>query len=131
MLRTATIELRNVGSTTTAESFTVPLSVDSRFSFVTARRGATDIKFTIPGFCSRVLTNVSITDTAPGNLLVLLPNGDPDQSQEVDASDIDLVIANFGAITTAATLGDLDGSGEVDAVDIDVCIANFGATGQP
>lgn len=131
MLRTATIELRNVGSTATVESFTVPLAIDSSFSFVTARRGATDIKFTIPGFCSRVLTNVSITDTAPGNLLVLLPNGDPDQSQEVDATDIDLVIANFGATTTAATLGDLDGSGEVDAVDIDVCIANFGATGQP
>ncbi|MBL8059307.1 MAG: hypothetical protein JNK63_01165 [Chthonomonas sp.] len=131
MLRTATIELRNVGSTTAIETFTVPLAVDSSFSFVTPRRGATDIKFTIPGFCSRVLSNVMISDTAPGNLNVLLPNGDPDQSQEVDASDIDLVISNFGSLTTSATSGDLNGSGEVDASDIDVCIGNFGQTGQP
>lgn len=53
-------------------------------------------------------------------------NGDADESGEVDATDIDLVIANFGSIGVSPTDGDLDGSGEVDATDIDVAIANFG-----
>ncbi|MCC7101661.1 MAG: hypothetical protein IT206_01130 [Fimbriimonadaceae bacterium] len=131
MLRTATISLRNPGSTTDLESFNVPLAIDSGFSFVTARRGLTDLHITIPGFCARNLTNVNITNTSPGNLSILLPNGDPDQSQEVDAVDIDLVIAHFGEPTTDATQGDLDGSGEVDATDIDITIANFGILGQP
>ncbi len=130
-LRTATIELRAPGSQSVLETFTVPLAIDRGFSFVTPRRGLTDIRISIPGFCSRVLTNVNITNTSPGNLLTLLPNGDPDLSGEVDAADIDLVIANFGATTTLATLGDLDGSGEVDAADIDITVANFGQTGTP
>ncbi len=130
-LRTATIQLRAPGSQVTLETFTVPLAIDRGFSFVTARRGLTDIRISVPGFNSRVLSNVNITNTAPGNLVTLLPNGDPDLSGEVDAADIDLVIANFGATTTVATLGDLDGSGEVDAADIDITIANFGQTGTP
>lgn len=130
-LRDVTIELRPPGSTTVLESFTMRLAQDNGFSFVTARRGLTDIRFRVPGFCSRVISNVNITSTSPGNLVTLLPNGDPDQSGEVDAVDIDLVISNFGATTTSAVLGDLDGSGEVDAVDIDITIANFGQTGTP
>jgi len=60
-------------------------------------------------------------------------NGDVDGSGEVDAADIDEVIARFGVAlgTSAYDLNaDLDGSGEVDAADIDLCIANFGAADQ-
>jgi hypothetical protein len=127
-LRTATIQLRNPGSPTTLETYHVPLAVNGGFSFVTPLRGVFDLKFSIPGFCSRVLTNVTISNTGPGGLLVSLPNGDTDVSGEVDAADIDLIIAGFGQNTTSATQGDLDGSGEVDAADIDVVIANFGET---
>ena len=130
-LRTATIQLRAPGNPTVLETFNVPLATDSGFSFVTARRGATDIRISAPGFCSRVLTNVNITNTAPGNLLVLLPNGDSDGSGEVDAADIDNVIAHFGVLTTQASLGDVDGTGEVDAADIDVTITNFGQLSTP
>ncbi len=49
--------------------------------------------------------------------------GDVDRSTEVDAADIDLVIANFGGDDQNF---DVDGSGEVDAADIDIVIANFG-----
>lgn len=57
----------------------------------------------------------------------VLPNGDADQSGEVDAIDIDVVIANFGGTTNGPTVfPDIDLSGEVDAIDIDLTIANFG-----
>ncbi len=127
-LRTATVQIRNVGSPSALESYTVPLAVDGGFSFVTPLRGVFDLKFSIPGFCSRLLSTVTISTTGPSGLLISLPNGDPDGSGEVDAADIDLIIANFGLGTTEAILGDLDGSGEVDAADIDIAIANFGET---
>ena len=62
---------------------------------------------------------------------IALPNGDADVSGEVDAVDIDQVIAHFGEVSSGGPYNrnsDLDGSGEVDAVDIDTAIANFGAT---
>ena len=64
-----------------------------------------------------------------GSLLVLdLPiTGDVDGSDEVDAVDIDQVIAAFGS-TTPGIPEDVDGSIEVDAVDIDIVITNFGRT---
>ncbi len=64
---------------------------------------------------------------------MVMTNGDPDYSGEVDAADIDLVIAHFGE--TPASSGwnadiDVDGSDEVDAADIDIVIANFGSIDQ-
>ena len=53
-----------------------------------------------------------------------MQNGDVDNSGEVDAVDIDQVIADFGLTTDINS--DVDVSGEVDAVDIDIVIANFG-----
>ena len=66
--------------------------------------------------------------------LILLYSGDCDGSGEIDAADIDAVIADFGLVggdpgwdgTT-----DSDGSGEVDASEIDHVIANFGLVGDP
>lgn len=60
---------------------------------------------------------------------IALTNGDVDASGEVDAVDIDEVIAAFGQIFPggANPFADVDCSGEVDAVDIDIVIANFGA----
>ncbi len=55
-------------------------------------------------------------------------NGDVDNSGEVDAADIDDVIAAFGQTPGSFLEADVDGSGEVDAADIDIVIANFGAT---
>ncbi len=56
-----------------------------------------------------------------------LPNGDADASGEVDAADIDLIIADFGG---SGAMTDVDGSGEVDAADIDIVIANFGSADE-
>ena len=57
-----------------------------------------------------------------------LTNGDVDASGEVDAVDIDEVIASFGG--TGDSASDVDGSQEVDAVDIDIVIARFGSVDE-
>ncbi len=69
-------------------------------------------------------TNINLTGSnlAVGN--VVMQNGDVDNSGEVDAADIDEVIADFG--DTSNNRSDVDVSGEVDAADIDIVIANFG-----
>lgn len=73
-------------------------------------------------------------NTTAGNVTginVVCQNGDVDESGEVDAADIDEVIANFGLSGGSPSYpsernSDLDRSGEVDAADIDTVIANFG-----
>lgn len=60
---------------------------------------------------------------------VNLVNGDVNDDGEVDAVDIDDVIAIFGNLTGVDQ--DVDVSGEVDAVDIDIVIQNFGAFNDP
>ena len=76
----------------------------------------------------------SISDVS--DLDFALINGDADGSEEIDATDIDFVIADFGHSVGSDIWGDengfidLDRSGEVDAVDIDICIANFGSVGD-
>lgn len=59
--------------------------------------------------------------------------GDVDQSGEIDAADIDAVIATFGMVNGDPGFGptDVDGTGEIDAADIDLVIANFGLVGDP
>lgn len=74
----------------------------------------------------------SLTWTSGGatSINASLVNGDCDNSGEVDAVDIDLVIGAFGAVVGNGNYSvsvDVDGSEEVDAVDIDVVIGNFGA----
>lgn len=83
---------------------------------------------------STIWLQKSTTITTPAALNISglnfnLINGDVDLSGEVDAVDIDLVIAHFGETSPSFYLNaDVDGSLEIDAVDIDVVIANFGAT---
>jgi len=66
---------------------------------------------------------VTLTGASQNFGITPLVNGDVDNSSEVDAVDIDLVIADFGDVSVGNS--DVDVSGEVDAVDIDIVIANF------
>ncbi len=74
-------------------------------------------------FLKKVI-NFSLTGSNQAIGTVMMQNGDVDNSGEVDAADIDAVIAAFGDTSSAST--DVDVSGEVDAADIDIVIANFG-----
>ncbi len=59
---------------------------------------------------------------------ILLIPGDVDNSGEIDATDIDMVIASFGQTNDSNV--DVDISGEVDAADIDLVIGNLGLTDE-
>lgn len=69
-------------------------------------------------------TDITLTGSNVAVGSASLQNGDTNNSGEVDAGDIDAIIAAFGDQTVGDT--DLDVSGEVDAADIDIAIANFG-----
>ncbi|MCC7102334.1 MAG: SGNH/GDSL hydrolase family protein [Fimbriimonadaceae bacterium] len=95
------------------------------FEVMVQRTGNYSLTIDSPHFL-RKRVSVTLT-TAPLTVSVSLVNGDADSSGEVDAGDIDFVIAQFGG---SDTMADLDGSTEVDAADIDIAITNFGAVGE-
>jgi surface-anchored protein len=51
--------------------------------------------------------------------------GDVDLDRDVDASDLDLLVANYG-LTGGWADGDLNGSGDVNALDLNVLLRNYG-----
>ena len=76
---------------------------------------------------------------------LVLPTADADRSNEVDASDIDFVIANYGQtpsstqwdggyshplMTVPSNWADIDFSGEVDAADVDEVVEQYGLVGE-
>ncbi len=79
-----------------------------------------------------MMANITRDGDVARNAVIQFPYrpGDVDFSMEVDAADIDLVIAAFGGTPSAPgwdPLADVDLSGEIDAADIDITIANFGS----
>lgn len=111
---------------------TFPLGLTSApvaaFSVNVGITGSVNLVFTGPGFITRKLNGVNLSWSTAVN--VSLPNGDANQSGEVDAADIDDVIARFGMLTGGpnySITADCDGSGEIDAADIDIVIAEFGS----
>ncbi len=125
---------------------TVEIRMDSAPSTVIPLQVGVDpngrLRIPVPTGAGRVSVNhgswlrrtVAFNTTAASvtGINVVCVNGDVDGSGEVDAADIDEVIADFGLAGTSPSYpanrnSDLDRSGEVDAADIDIVIANFGA----
>lgn len=129
---TVDFEIRRNNGTLVETIPNVPLNASGNFSFTTAFKG-TNLRVTARGrtWVRKQNSALALVTGQTTNVNISCPNGDADQSGEVDAVDIDLVIAHFGEVDGGGPYfqnADLDGSGEVDAVDIDVAIANFGAT---
>ncbi|MBL8059677.1 MAG: hypothetical protein JNK63_03050 [Chthonomonas sp.] len=74
-------------------------------------------------FLKRIVA-VNLTGSNQAIGTATMQNGDVNNTGEVDAADIDQVIADFSS--TSDIPSDADASGEVDAADIDIVIANFG-----
>ncbi len=109
-------------------SRTVNLNGSSQYS-VNAElpNGSYRLYLTKPKYLRKLLGTYSVstaTVNVPGFTMIA---GDVDNSNEIDAADIDLVIANFGDTNINF---DVDGSGEIDAADIDIVISNFGSVGD-
>ncbi|MBL8059718.1 MAG: S8 family serine peptidase [Chthonomonas sp.] len=124
-LRPITMEIIGGGPSfllTLASAPTSPFSLNTTYS-----SSPVTLKFSGPGFITRKLTNVALSWNTVVN--VTLPNGDADASGEVDAADIDFIIAKFGFVVgnpNYSVTADCDGSSEIDAADIDIAVAEFG-----
>jgi hypothetical protein len=112
-------------------AFTTSADANGEVLFSTPSNVRGQYELTVDGgsWLKRRLT-VNVNDHGLFEVAVSLQNGDVDQSGEVDAADIDQVIANFGQTGVGPTQGDVDLSDEIDAADIDVVIANFGGVDE-
>ena len=108
--------------TTTASSSAISMSVAS------SATGPAEVVFDGSSWLKRRVS-VTLTGSSVSLGTVTMANGDVDGSAEVDAVDIDAVIADFGSTYPGGQTPecDVDVSGEVDAVDIDLVIASFGS----
>ena len=113
------------GTLTLASGSVVANSPNTAFdiSLPAAVTGAVTVKWNGSSFLKRnTAANLTGSNQAIGS--VTMQNGDVNETGEVDAADIDQVIADFGQL--ADINSDVDVNGEVDAADIDIVIANFG-----
>lgn len=132
---TATIEVLDSAGVTVLSSQTVNLSATQNYTIADPNPytgGTYKVRYVqgnvwLSKRSGTVTTTTGLSTTVPN---IVLSNGDCDMSGEVDAVDIDIVIAGFGLVNVDGLQGDLDLSAEVDAVDIDIAIANFGATSE-
>lgn len=124
--RQVVLQVKPAGGTTTLATVTATLNASGNYSAVlpsSITAGTYDIFCDSTHWLRKKRANVALTASGGSGVNFTLFNGDSDNSGEVDAVDIDTVIAAFGG---ADDMADVDGSGEVDAVDIDLVIANFG-----
>ncbi len=108
-----------ISSASTSINLQVPMYLNGNYTLVID--GGPFLKVSGPA---------SLSGTGLNFGTITLVNGDVDASGEVDAADIDLVIANFGQTFPGGSgnaNSDVDQSGEVDAADIDIVIASFGS----
>lgn len=128
--RPIVVRFFNPGGSTAIASVGGTLNGSGDYSIVvpgSIAAGSYDIALDIQHWVRDRLGSVALTASGATNVNFSPANGDADDSSEVDAVDIDLVIADFGG---SGVMTDMDGSLEVDAVDIDIVIANFGATDE-
>ncbi|MBL8060700.1 MAG: DUF642 domain-containing protein [Chthonomonas sp.] len=110
--------------TITSGSVTCPATLSPiSIGVPTSATGPAQLIFNGSSFLQKT-TNVTLGGLTVSVGTIACVNGDVDYSGEVDAADIDAVIADFGS--TAVNDTDCDVSGEVDSDDIDIVVANFG-----
>ncbi|MBL8059642.1 MAG: hypothetical protein JNK63_02875 [Chthonomonas sp.] len=120
MLGTSAITTGSILATSANAGFSIDVPDYGAVSASIVFDGSSFLQKTVP---------VSLTGANQAIGAVAMQNGDVDTSGEVDAADIDQVIANFGDVWPGGVgnpNSDADASGEVDAADIDIVIANFG-----
>ncbi len=115
------------------ESHPITLGAGGSYSFTCNTQGQIQVRIRGGHFLAKTGTLTTAVTGQSITYVATLRNGDADQSGEVDAADIDLVIAGFGGTPGSPGYNpntDLDGSQEVDAADIDIAIAYFGSVDE-
>ena len=109
---------------TLVDTQSTTLDASGNYTVTTSASGILTVKIDSTHFLRKSAGIQTISGAITG-VNATLTNGDVDNSDEVDAADIDAVIADFGNLG-ANLPADVDNGLEVDAADIDVVIANFG-----
>jgi len=112
--------------TTTLASGSVTASASSSALSIDVPASATGAAELVLDGSSFLKRKVALTLTGSNQAIgnATMQNGDVDGTGEVDAADIDQVIAAFGNM--GDNVEDVDVSDEVDAAESDIVIANFG-----
>lgn len=118
---------------TVVETFYPSISSQGSYEVTTSLQGTYQIAVLSRPYLRKRSAALTLSPSWISNVNFTLTIGDVDQSGEIDAVDIDAVIALFGSVNGDQNwnfLADVDGSGEIDAVDIDIVISNFGAVDE-
>ncbi len=129
----ATLEIRNVGSTTPIESHTIALFASSGYSVVTSvSPGTYDIAIK-PNHWLRHKRGSIAVGTTGATVDFSVANGDVDEDNEITIGDYAQLSAAFGSVPGDGNwnaLADLEGDLEVTIGDYAILSQNFGMLGD-
>ncbi len=129
-----TVEVRNHGSSSDLNTYTVTPDSGGHFSFLAPPPGSYDFAFKAVHWLKRLVANVTVTGGGASGLTPSLINGDIDGNNAVGLSDFAQLKAAFGSLPGNSNWNanaDLDGNGAVGLSDFAILKRNFGLIGDP
>lgn len=131
--RDIVLQLRQPGTSTVVESYTLNVHSGSAFTINTIQRGNFDLAFKGTPFLRKVLANVNITNSGVSGLTPSLMNGDCDGSNVVGTADFNALRAAWGAVPTSSNWNancDLNGDGIIGTPDFNILRSFWGQIGD-
>jgi hypothetical protein len=125
---TGTLQTLLPNSPTVVEEWSISLTSTGEFTVQPLRPGTYDVAIKGRHFLRRVVRNVSLSDGQTTQIQVTLINGDVNDDNRIDDSDLLAVLFAFG--TQGASPADITGDGRVDDSDLLVVLFNFGQVGE-
>lgn len=132
--RPVTVEVRNVGSTTPLETYTVTPDGSGNYSFNTALQGNYDIALKSSNWLRKVASNVAIGASGGTAGTLSLINGDVIDDNTVDSSDYFALSDAYDTVLGDAAFNasaDLNGDNLVDSSDYFILSDAYELSGQP
>lgn len=129
-----TVQIRQPGTATVVESYTVSLSSTGAYSFLTTQVGTFDIAFKASHWLRKVLKNVSISASGAAGVSPALVNGDANGDNAIDVLDFNKLSLAWRSTPGSPNWNpdaDLNGDGTVDILDWNILSRNWRRAGDP
>jgi hypothetical protein len=129
-----TVQIRQPGTSTVVESYTVSLTSGGGFSLLTTQVGTFDIAVKGSHWLRKVLRNVVITASGASGQSPALVNGDINGDNSIDLLDFNKLSLAWRSNKTSPNWNpeaDLNGDGNVDILDWNVLSKNWRKAGDP
>ncbi len=122
--QSAVLELRQPGTFIVLDS--IPITLDSGGNYSAYTTSCTyDVALKFSNWLREVKYNVSVAGVTTLNFNLV--NGDANNDNQVNISDLNLVLTRIGETGS----GDLNWDGVVALTDLNIVLVNFGLTGMP